>query len=44
MCGISGIIGSKANKENIIKMTDPQYHRGYDNISCNNHVAFNDKI
>lgn len=33
MCGISGIIGSKANTANITKMTDALYHRGNDNIS-----------
>lgn len=32
MCGISGIIGQKANKENITKMTDALYHRGNDAI------------
>ncbi|NEV93935.1 asparagine synthase (glutamine-hydrolyzing) [Psychroflexus sp. YR1-1] len=33
MCGISGIIGSKANTAHITKMTDALYHRGNDNIS-----------
>ncbi|SDH03521.1 asparagine synthase (glutamine-hydrolyzing) [Psychroflexus sediminis] len=33
MCGISGIIGTKANLTNITKMTDALYHRGNDNIS-----------
>lgn len=32
MCGISGIIGQKANKENITKMTKALYHRGNDAI------------
>ncbi len=32
MCGISGIIGQKANKEDITKMTDALYHRGNDAI------------
>jgi asparagine synthase (glutamine-hydrolysing) len=32
MCGISGIIGDKANKVNIAKLTQSQHHRGYDNI------------
>lgn len=33
MCGIYGIIGQKAIKENIKMMTDSQFHRGHDNIS-----------
>ena len=30
MCGIAGIIGSKANKTNILQMLDSQKHRGPD--------------
>ncbi|QTY28135.1 hypothetical protein [Flavobacterium sp. CS20] len=41
MCGISGIIGSKAKISNIKQMTDSLVHRGHDNI---NHYISNHYI